>query len=142
MPSTKKGTLVWKGGLAFEGSGDSGFSVRFDTSATEGGGSGFSPMELTLLSHAACMSMDVVSILKKKRQDVTGIEVHTLGERTDDTPRVFTDITLEFVVRGRKVDPEAVARSIELSEIKYCSVGGMLKKSVNIKTTYRVEEET
>jgi len=142
MPSTKDGTLVWKDGLAFEGTGASGLTVRFDSTAEEGGGTGFSPMELTLLSHAACMSMDVISILRKKRQDVTGIEVHTHGVRTDDYPRVFTDITVEFVVRGRNVDPQAVARSIELSETKYCSVGGMLNKSVNIKTVYRVEEES
>ena len=141
MTAPKDARVIWQSGLAFEGTAGSGFSVRLDTTPAEGGGSGFSPMELTLLSHAACMSMDIVSILKKKRQDVTGIEVHTLGERTDDYPRVFTGITLEFVVRGRGVDPQAVARSIELSETKYCSVGGMLKKSVNIKTTYRVEEE-
>jgi len=66
--------------------------------------------------------------------------VRAHGVRTDEHPRVFTDITLEFIVRGHHVDPEAVARSIELSETKYCSVGGMLKKTANLKTTFRVEE--
>jgi putative redox protein len=140
MDATKDATVVWKGGLAFEGTGNSGFTVRLDSTAEEGGGTGFSPMELTLIAHAACTAMDTISILKKKRQDVTGLEVRAHGVRTDDHPRVFTDITLEFIVRGHKVDPQAVARSIELSETKYCSVGGMLKKTADIKTTYRVEE--
>jgi putative redox protein len=126
--------------MAFEGVGQSGLSVRFDTTAEEGGGTGFAPMELLLLTQAACTAMDTISILKKKRQDVTGFEVRAHGLRADDHPRVFTDITLEFIVRGHGVDPQAVARSIELSETKYCSVGGMLKGTANIKTTYRVEE--
>ena len=140
MAASKEGQVVWQGGMAFEGAGKSGLSVRFDTTAEEGGGTGFTPMELVLLSQAACTAMDVISILKKKRQDVTSFEVRAHGLRADDHPRVFTDITLEFIVRGHSVDPEAVARSIELSETKYCSVGGMLKKTANIKTTYRVEE--
>ena len=140
MAASKEGKVVWQGGMAFEGVGKSGLSVRFDTTAEEGGGTGFTPMELVLLSQAACTAMDVISILKKKRQDVTSFEVRAHGLRADDHPRVFTDITLEFIVRGHSVDPEAVARSIELSETKYCSVGGMLNKTANIRTTYRVEE--
>ena len=84
--------------------------------------------------------MDVISILKKKRQDVTGFEVRAHGLRADDHPKVFTDITLEYVVRGHSVDPKAVERSIELSETKYCSAMGMLKKAANITTTFRVED--
>ncbi len=140
MAASKEGKVVWQGGMAFEGVGKSGLSIRFDTTAEEGGGTGFTPMELVLLSQAACTGMDVISILKKKRQDVISFEVRAHGLRADDHPRVFTDITLEFIVRGHGVDPEAVARSIELSETKYCSVGGMLNKTANIKTTYRVEE--
>ena len=140
MTAPKDARVVWQNGLAFEGTAGSGFSVRLDTSPDEGGGSGFSPMELVLVGLAGCTAMDVISILKKKRQDVTGFEVHAHGLRADDHPKVFTDITLEYVVRGHNVDPKAVERSIELSENKYCSAMGMLKKAANITTTYRVEE--
>jgi putative redox protein len=84
--------------------------------------------------------MDVISILKKKRQDVTGFEVRAHGLRADDHPKSFTDVTLEFVVRGHNVDPKAIERAIELSESKYCSVMGTLRKAPNVATTYRVEE--
>jgi len=116
MAAAKDAKVVWKSGLAFEGIGGSGLTVSLDTIAEEGGGTGFSPMELALVSLASCTAMDVISILKKKRQDVTGFEVRAHGLRTDDHPRIFTDITLEYVVRGHGVDPKAIERAIELSE--------------------------
>ena len=140
MAAAKDAKVVWKEGLAFEGIGGSGFTVSLDTLAEEGGGTGFSPMEVLLVSLAGCTAMDVISILKKKRQDVTGFEVRAHGLRADDHPKIYTDITLEYVVRGHGVDPKAVERAIELSETKYCSVAGMLKKAANITTTFRIEE--
>ena len=140
MAAAKDAKVVWKNGLAFEGTGGSGLTVSLDTIAEEGGGTGFSPIELTLVSLAGCTAMDVISILKKKRQDVTGFEVRAHGLRADDHPKIYTDITLEYVVRGHGVDPKAIERAIELSETKYCSVAGMLKKAANITTTFRVQE--
>ena len=140
MAAAKDAKVVWKEGLAFEGMGGSGFTASLDTRAEEGGGTGFSPMELLLVSLAGCTAMDVISILKKKRQDVTGFEVRAHGLRADDHPKVYTDITLEYIVRGHGVDPKAIERAIELSETKYCSVTGMLKRVASITTTYRVEE--
>ena len=140
MTAPKDARVIWQNGLAFEGTAGSGFSVRLDTSPDEGGGSGFSPLELVLVGLAGCTAMDVISILKKKRQDVAGFEVRAHGLRADDHPKVFTNITLEYIVRGHNIDPKALERSIELSETKYCSVMGTLKKATNISTTYRVEE--
>ena len=140
MTAPKDARVIWQDGLAFEGTAGSGFSVRLDASPDEGGGSGFGPMELVLMGLAGCTAMDVISILKKKRQAVTGFEVRAHGLRADDHPKVFTDITLEYVVRGHNIDPKALERSIELSETKYCPVMGALKKTANISTTYRVEE--
>ncbi len=140
MAAAKDAKVVWKEGLAFEGIGGSGFTVSLDTLAEEGGGTGFSPMEVLLVSLAGCTAMDVISILKKKRQDVTSFEVRAHGLRADDHPKIYTDITLEYVVRGHGVDPKAIERAIELSETKYCSVAGMLKKAANITTTFRIEE--
>jgi putative redox protein len=140
MAAAKDAKVIWKDGLAFEGIGASGFTISLDTIAEEGGGSGFSPMELLLVSLAGCTAMDVISILKKKRQDVTGFEVRAHGIRADEHPKVYTDITLEYVVHGHNVDPKAVERAIELSETKYCSVSGMLSKVAKVMTTCRIEE--
>ena len=138
--AAKNAQVIWKGGLAFDGSGDAGFTVRLDSPQAQGGPTGASPMELVLIGLAGCTAMDVISILEKKRQKVTGFEVRASGVRADEHPRVYTDITLEYVVRGHGVDPKAVERAIELSEGKYCSVSGMLSKTAKITTTYRVEE--
>jgi putative redox protein len=140
VAASKEGKVIWENGLAFEGVGASGFRVQLDSPQAEGGPTGFSPMELMLVTLAGCTAMDVISILKKKRQDVTGFEVISHGVRAEDYPQVYTDITLEYVVRGRNVDPKAVERAIELSETKYCSVSAMLNKTAKITTIFRVEE--
>ncbi len=84
--------------------------------------------------------MDVVSILQKKRQPFTGLQVRATAERASDHPRVYTRIHLEYIVRGKGVDPQAVERAIELSQTKYCSVSAMLAKTAEITTSYRIEE--
>ena len=140
MTAPKDARVIWQNGLAFEGTAGSGFSVRLDALPEEGGGSGFGPMELVLVGLAGCTAMDVISILKKKRQEVMGFEVRAHGLRADDHPKVFTDITLEYIVRGHNVDSKAVQRAIELSETKYCSVSGMLSQVAQVTTTYRIEE--
>jgi putative redox protein len=138
--NSKKAQLVWEGqGVGFKASGGSGYSMRFDNPS---GPNAASPMELVAIAAGACTAMDVIDILRKKRQDVTGFEVNVLGLRSTEHPMVFTEIELEFVVRGRKVDPRAVERSIELSLNKYCSVNNMLKQSARIKHQYRIVEET
>jgi len=99
------------------------------------------PMELLLIGLAGCTAMDVVSILKKKRQPFTGLEVRATGERAETHPKVYTQIHMEFVVKGRGVDPRAVERAIELSQTKYCSASAMLGKVAEITTSYRIVEE-
>jgi len=141
MAATKETRVVWKDDMTFEGVGHRDLRLTMDSVPEVGGhDEGFSPMELLLVSLGGCTAMDVISILKKKRQDVTGFEIITRGTRADDHPRVYTDIEIEFVVRGHGVDPKAVARAIELSETKYCSVSNMLNKSAKLTTKYRVEE--
>jgi putative redox protein len=98
------------------------------------------PMELLLLGLGGCTSMDVVSILKKKRQVITGYRVEVSAERADDHPHVYTDIHLTYVVEGRDVDPAAVERSIELSQEKYCSASAMLSEAANLTWSYRIIE--
>jgi len=107
----------------------------------KGEGTGARPLEVFLESLAACTAMDVVSILEKKRQRFTALEVNVIAtQREDEFPKIYTRIELEYVVTGFGVKPEAVARSIELSEEKYCSVKGMLGPQVGVVTSYRVIE--
>lgn len=120
--------------MAFEGTAGSGFSLPLDGRIGKGGdGNGFSPMELLLVGLAGCTGMDVIDILRKKRQDVTGFEVSVQAERAADHPKVFTHITIEYTVSGHAIDPRAVDRAIELSVDKYCSASAMLAKTAEIE---------
>ncbi len=106
---------------------DSGVGVHIDSKPAEGvQRQGASPMELLMISLAGCTAMDVVSILRKKRQNVTGFELRLHGDRATDHPKVFTAFTIEYVVRGVDIDAAAVARAVELSVENYCSVHAML----------------
>jgi putative redox protein len=95
---------------------------------------------MVLVGLAGCTAMDVISVLRKKRQDVVGLEVRVRGERADEHPRVYTRIEVEYIITGRGIKPAAVERSIELSLGSYCPVAGMLKDVVPITTNYQIIE--
>jgi len=97
-------------------------------------------MELLLSGLAGCTGMDVISILRKQRQDVTAYEVHVTGIRAEEHPMVFVEITVEHIVTGHHIKPEAVARAIQLSEERYCGAGAMLGKVAHLTHTYRLIE--
>jgi putative redox protein len=99
------------------------------------------PLQLLLMGLAGCTAMDVVSILRKKRQVFTGLQVSAAAERAEEHPRVYTQIHLEYVVTGEGVDPKAVERAIELSETRYCPAIAMLGQAVEITNSYRIVEE-
>lgn len=99
------------------------------------------PMELLLISLGGCTGADVVGILEKKRQRITGYEIEVRGERRAEHPRIYTKIEVIHRVKGHAVDSKAVAHAIELSETKYCSVSAMLSASATITTSYEIEEE-
>ncbi len=133
--------VTWKNGMSFTGVANSGFIVPMGTSVEHGGANdGSSPMELVLIALGGCTAFDVISILKKKQQDVTAFEIRVHGDRASEHPMVYTDITLEYVVTGHNVDPVAVDRAIELSEGKYCSVSAMLGKAANVTVKSTVLE--
>lgn len=129
--------VAWLEDKRFVGHASSGHAVVVDASE---GKMGSSPMELVLIGAAGCTAYDVVNILQKKRQDVTGVEVRAQASRADEPPRVFTEIQIEYVVRGHDVATKAVEDAIRLSERKYCSVTNMLNKTARITTSYRIEE--
>jgi putative redox protein len=112
-----------------------------DAAATAGS-AGPTPMELVLISLAGCSAMDVITILRKQRQPVAGLEVQVRGERSDDRPRVFTTIELRYLVRGAGVDPVAVRRAIELSQERYCPVWAMLGRHVQIIPSFQIVGES
>ncbi len=98
------------------------------------------PMQLLLIGLCGCTGMDVISIMKKKRQSFSGLQVQASAERAEEHPKVYTKIHLEFVVTGEDVDAQAVERSIELSQTKYCPASAMLGEVADITTSFRIEE--
>ena len=134
--------MTWRGGMEFEGTADSGHTLTLDAAPEVGGADkGFRPMELMAISLAGCTAMDVISILRKKRQEVTGFEVKVNAERATEHPHVFTAMEVTYVVRGRNIDPAAVERAIQLSEEKYCPAQAMLRKAAPITLKYEIVEE-
>jgi len=121
---------------------DRGHGIVMDTPAeSTGEGTGVRPVELLLFALGGCTAIDVIAVLEKKRQDVRGIELFVVGEpRMDENPHFYERIEIEYVVTGVGVDPAAVARAIQLSDEKYCSVKGALGPQVEVVTSYRVIE--
>jgi putative redox protein len=133
--------VTWQGQMSFTGSADTGFSLPLGADPKVGGDNdGFRPMELMALSLAGCTAMDVISILSKKRQQVTAFEVQIHADRADEHPKVFTHIQIEYLIDGHQIDPAAVERAIDLSANKYCPAQQMLNKAVIIEHTYRITE--
>jgi putative redox protein len=131
--------LNWKGKMAFEGAGPSGFNQRLDADQSSGGeGSGARPMELIAMGLAGCTAMDVISILSKKKQAITDFQVDFHGERAEAHPKVFTAAVIEYHIHGTDVDEAAVLRAIELSAEKYCPAQSMLAKAFPIRLVYKI----
>jgi putative redox protein len=98
-------------------------------------------MELMAVSLAGCTAMDVISILRKKRQDVTDFRVDVDADRAPRHPKVFTQAVIEYYITGKNVDEAAVRRSIELSAVRYCPAQGMLAKLIPIALKYYIYED-
>ena len=121
--------VIWQKRMSFTGSSKSGFSVPLGTSTAVGGDDdGFRPLELIAIGLAGCTAMDVISILKKKRQDVSAFEVKVHADRSDSHPKVFTRLVIEYIISGNELSRSAVERAVELSAEKYCPAQAMLKQ--------------
>jgi putative redox protein len=130
-----KASVKWVGEELFMGTSESGHTIVLDAN---GGSLAPSPLENVLISLGACSSVDVVSILEKTRQVVTGCRVDISGTRVDSVPKLFSDIHLHFVITGNDVAEKHVDRAVSLSADKYCSVALMLNKSVNITHDFEI----
>jgi len=135
-------TLKWNGRMNFNATADSGHAIILDSDASVGGDDqGSRPMELILMGLAGCTAMDVISIMRKKRQNVTKFEVAAHAERADTHPKVFTSAEVKYTFWGKDIDPKAVERSIQLSENNYCPAQAMLAATMPITHTYEIIEE-
>jgi len=131
--------LNWNGGMSFEGAGDSGFVQRMDAEESAGGGNAAArPMEFIALGLAGCTAMDVISILRKKKQPVTDFKVMLHADRAEEHPKVFSRAVIEYLVTGENVDEAALLRAIELSAEKYCPAQAMLSKAFPMKLIYKI----
>lgn len=122
-------------GIVFSARMESGTGFRMDSAPDP---QGPSPVETLLAALGACGGMDVIGILRKKRQVVTGYEVSVTGERAPEHPRRFTRIEVVHRVRGRNLSPAAIAEAIRLSDTKYCSVHATLAPAVEIVSRYEI----
>lgn len=141
MAETMLARAKLESGMRFTAEAGSGHRMVLDTAEDHNGqNAGFRPMELLLIGLAGCTGMDIISILRKKRQQVTGYEVNVQGKRAEQYPMVFTDITVEHIITGHQVQPEAVAHALKLSEERYCGVEAMLGKTAQVTHTFRIVE--
>jgi len=134
-----KATLTWIEDMQVVAQADSGHAIIMDAAEEHGGqDKGSRPMEVVLMGLLGCTGMDVISLLQKKRQPVQGLKIFATGERSAEHPKRFVKIHLEYVAYG-DVAVEALARSIQLSEEKYCSAIATVRGTVELTSSYRVE---
>src|SRR5438094_5242706 len=140
MPGKEsKAIIQFAGDEFFVGVTPSGHAQAIETNSDRA--SAATPMELLLIALGSCTAVDVISILKKKRQQVTDYRVEVSGARRDEHPHSYTRLDVKHIIRGHAVSEQAVARAVELSDTKYCSVAATLRGSAEIITSYEIVEE-
>ena len=134
-------SVNWVDGLLMVGKSDSGHTITMDGPPESGGENlGVRPMEMLLLGVAGCTMIDVVTTLKKMRQDLSHLETKINAERATDHPKVFTDIHIHFILKGQNLDEKKVDKAITLSAEKYCSASIMLGETATISHDFEVVE--
>ncbi len=148
MPQLIDGRVEWlpdSPNLAFRAATAAGNHVLLGSAPADSGAAaewhGVSPMEVVLLGLGGCTGIDVVSTLRKMRQDVTAYAIGVRGERRDAHPRIYTHIVVEHELRGHALRESSVRRALELSAGRYCSVSAMLEPSAQLEITYRLVDE-
>ena len=137
-----KARVKWLDNMSFVGESGSGHSVVMDGPPEDGGRNlGVRPMEMVLLGMGGCTAFDVVHILKRARQDIVDCEVELSAERASEVPKVFTKIHVHYIVKGRGLSKKQVARAVEMTAEKYCSVSIMLSSSVEITHDFQLVNE-
>ncbi len=136
-----KARVKWIENACLIGEADSGHGVVIDGAAEIGGRNlGIRPMEMILMGLGGCTAMDVLNILKKKRQNITDCVIEVEGQRCDDYPRVFTTLHIHFIIKGSNLKENHLKQAIDLSAEKYCSVSAMLGETAKITYDYEIIE--
>ncbi len=129
----------WAGRMTFIGKAGTNHLVPMDTVPEfDGDNSATKPLELLLVALGGCTGMDIVPLFRKMRQDVTAVELNITADRSEEHPKVYTKIDIEYVVTGRNLDEQKVRHAVDLSQEKYCSVSAMLKKACPVNYTVRL----
>jgi putative redox protein len=137
-----KARVQWLDGRAFVGESGSGHAVVMDGAPESGGRNvGVRPMEMLLLGLGGCTAFDIVMILERMREKVTGLDIALEAERAGEDPKVFTHVKLIYKVTGRNLKPANVERAVNLSAEKYCSATAMFEKTANIEHSFEIIEE-
>ena len=137
-----KANVTWQNDMVFIGKAASNFPIQMDSDSSYGGtNSGIRPMEMIALGLAGCTAMDILSILQKKRQQITQFEVKVDAPRSSEYPKVFTNAVITYIVAGRNVNEQAVLRSIELTATKYCPAQIMLQQAFPMDLHYEIYED-
>lgn len=140
MKNQKNVSVSLVSGMHFTSVSDRGFELDLDGAPNHGGqGKGASPMAMLLVGLAGCTAMDVASILRKMRQDLAEMTVNVQGTRAETHPKVYTDIHIEYVFSGGRVEAKAVEKAIDLSVNQYCSASAMLKKTATLTTSFSIQ---
>ena len=137
-----KAVVKWLDHMSFVGESESGHSVVMDGPPESGGRNmGVRPMEMVLLGMGGCTAFDVVMILQRQLQAITDCHVELSAERADEVPKVFTRIHAHYVVKGKGLDEKKVARAVDMTAEKYCSVSIMLAKSAEVTHDFEIIDE-
>jgi putative redox protein len=137
-----KAVVKWLDNMSFVGESESGHSVVMDGPPDSGGRNlGVRPMEMVLLGMGGCTAFDTVLILQRQRQSIDDVHVELSAERADEVPKVFTRIHVHYIVKGKGLDEKKVARAVEMTAEKYCSVSIMLAKSVDVTHDFEIIEQ-
>ena len=138
-----KARVQWLDGRAFVGESGSGHAVVMDGAPEAGGRNiGVRPMEMLLLGLGGCTAFDIVMILERMREKVTGLDIALEGERAAEDPKVFTKVKLIYKVTGRNLKPANVERAVNLSAEKYCSATAMFSKTATIEHSFEIIDES
>lgn len=136
-----KAKIKWVDGLQFVGESGTGHGIVMDGDIDVGGNNtGMRPMELLLVGLGGCSGMDIASVLQKKKQNITDIEINVTGQKADTYPKKFTDIQIEFIITGKDLSEDAVKKAVDLSMQKYCSVKATLEGTAKISFSYKIVE--
>jgi len=135
--------VTWDGKMSFTAKREDGHSLTMDAPPVFGGdGGGFTPVELILAGLGGCTGMDIVEIMQKQRQQITGVEVNVTGTKREELPHYYQAIDVRYLVRGRNISETALKRAIDLSEEKYCSVKAIFRPEVKLTYSYEITQET